>query len=354
MRDGIYSPLKVFHHRGRIDAMREGKRPDLLHVQLVVTNRCNQNCEFCAYRSHGYSSSEDFHVQDQIPFVKVAEIVEDCERLGVRAIELTGGGEPTVHESFPEICRTIEGFGIDYSVVTNGSHLSEDAMAALSRAKWVRFSMDAGTESTYAMIRHTSPLSFARVRQNIRTLRDIRGQAIEPTIGVGFVIANRNWHEVLYAVRNAKNDGADNFRISAVFQNGGADYFRDFHAHARELCEEARALNDAAFTVFDLFGDRLDDLSQQSPSCQYCPLQQLITYVGADQCVYRCCVLAYSEAGLLGSLKDRRLAEMWSSDEVAVKIASFDARRCPRCMFNRKNRTIRYAIDGNPPHVNFL
>ncbi len=353
MMTSYYSPLEVFHHRDQIDAIRGGQRPALLHVHLVLTNRCNQNCRFCAYRSAGYSSSADFHAGDEIPHSKAVEIITDCQELGVKAIEITGGGEPTVHKGFSALCRQIHHHGIDYSVVTNGSQLNEDAMSALADAQWVRFSIDAGCAATYALIRRAKSDGFDRVRRNLRNLIANRN-GHDLVVGVSFVVTEDNWREVAQAAANARDDGADNFRISAVFQNKGAEYFRGFYDAASNLCREAKALQTDCFTVFNLFGDRVGDLVRQSPSESTCHLQQLVTFIGADLGVYRCCVLAYNPAGRLGSLKDQSFREMWLSGETACQLRALDARQCPRCMFGVKNQTIAYAIEERPVHVNFL
>lgn len=348
-----YSPLKVFHHRDRIDAIRDDRRPALLHVHLALTNRCNQHCKFCAFRSPGYSSSVGFRASDEIPYAKAGSIIEDCQAMGVKAIEITGGGEPTVHRGFASLCRLIRDRGIDYGVVTNGRQLDEDAMSALTGATWVRFSIDAGRAATYAEVRCDRPRIFEQVRRNLRTLIASR-RGHDPVVGVSFVVTRDNWREVFQTAANARDDGADNFRLGAEFQNAGADYCREFLAEVRSLCRQAKALQDKHFRVFDLFGSRLDDLTQGAPSDSTCYLQHLVTYIGADLGVYRCCVQAYNSAGLLGSLQDQSFGDVWLSEAVADRLRNFDARQCPRCMFNEKNRTIAYAAEAEPGHVNFL
>jgi MoaA/NifB/PqqE/SkfB family radical SAM enzyme len=350
MNKDCYSPLKIFHHRDRIDAIRAGNRPKPIHAQLILTNRCNQNCEFCAYRSTGYSSNETFNSHHEITTSKALEIVTSLAECGVKAVELTGGGEPTIHPGFVDVCELLCAFGIEYGVVSNGSRWSDRCLEALSNAAWVRVSIDAGNSQTYAVTRRSSEDTYSTVRDDLKRLAFEGG----PIIGVGFVVTRHNWREVFEAAVRAKHDGVHNFRISAVFQNDGPDYFSDFYYEASELCKQAQALETDEFTVFNLFGERLEDLEQRSPSVAYCPVQHLVPYIGADLNVYRCCVLAYSGRGLLGSIADCTFEELWNSKEVTDKLDKFNARQCPRCMFNRKNDTIRYAINSNPDHVNFL
>jgi len=353
MKD-CYSSLKIFHHRDRIDALRAGEHPAPIHVHLVPTNRCNANCNFCAYRSEGYSSSKEFSAVDQIPHDRLSSLPMELADAGVRGVELTGGGEPTVHYGFSALCTALGSHGLDYGVVTNGSNLTDRNLLALSGAKWARFSIDAGTKETYSNIRMVRPQIYEKVRASLRDLIQQKLCRGNPVVGVGFVVTKDNWGEVLQATQNAREDGADNIRISAVFQDEGAEYFHEFYAGIRNLCRQAKALENGTFKVFDLFGDRVDDLQKQSPDYSYCGVQRLVCYIGADLNVYRCCVLAYNQHGLLGSIKDRTFGEFWNDPATQAKLDNFDAHNCVRCMFNSKNNTIAYAINKNPSHVNFL
>jgi len=347
-----YSPLKVFHHRDRIDAIQAGQHPPPLHVQLIPTNRCNQNCRGCAYRNAEYTSGQDFEQRDEIPWAKLREVVRDCSAMGVQAIQLTGGGEPTVHPRFLDLCHCILKADISLALVTNGVSWSQRHVDLLKQAAWVRFSFDAATPETYGRYRRAPLDTYQRVRGNLRRLTSEKGP--DCVVGVGFVVNEYNWQEIAQACRHAREDGADNFRISALFQNRGIAYFRSFYHAARDLCREAKAMETESFRVFDLFGDRLEDLEQASPDYDRCGQSRLVTYLGADQNAYVCCIYAYNKAGRLGSFQEQRFAELWDSEKVRAVLDNLDPRRCVRCMFNEKNRAIEYALTPLPPHVGFV
>jgi Fe-coproporphyrin III synthase len=120
------------------------------------------------------------------------------------------------------------------------------------------------------------------------------------------------------------------------------------------LCREAKLLETSGFKVFNNFDYRFEDLELAHPNYRKCGIQHFDTYMAADQNVYRCCVTAYNERGLIGSIRERRFRELWESKEKRRSFAEFDARGCEFCMFNAKNRTIAYAVSKNPPHVNFV
>jgi MoaA/NifB/PqqE/SkfB family radical SAM enzyme len=343
--DDYYSPLKIFHHREWLDKLRAGVDPPPIFVQLVPTNRCNQDCHFCAYRMSGYSSNERFQERDQLDWDKLKEIVQDCKDMGVKAIELTGGGEPLVHKNFLDLCKLILDSGIDLGLVTNGSVWSDRHTEILSKALWVRFSVDAGSLDTYANMRGSTRATYLRVRDAISSIpKD------GPVVGVGFVINHENYKEIEEAADAAFADGADNIRFSAVFQNEGTKYFDRFIAEATASCNRVvEKYRSTRMKVFNLFLDRIGDLGHGPPDYTFCGFQQASTYIGADSNIYRCCVLAYSQRGMLGCILVRRFADVWKS----LDFSTFDAHGCPRCMFNAKNRTIAYALNPNPAHVNF-
>lgn len=355
INDGAYSPFKIIHHAHYIQKLRDGEHFAPVHVQLVPTNRCNQSCQGCAYRMVGYTSNQGFRDGDEIPWDKLTEIVNDCEKMGVRAIEITGGGEPSVHPDFLRLSQMILDAGIDLGVVTNGTKIGDTARNILVHAKWIRFSIDAGTALTYAEYRKTTPRVYGEVRDNLRELVRLRNATkTELLIGVGFVVNRKNWTEVVEAAQRARDDGADNIRISALFHQDGTAYFAGFYEHAKGLCYQAQAMEREGFRVFNLFGDRIQDMDAASPDYPVCGYSRLVTYIGADLGIYTCCNNAYNDMGRIGLLVNRSFYDAWQSEGTKRFLEEFNPATCERCMFNNKNRTILYAMDDHPRHVNFL
>ncbi len=361
-----YSPLKALRHTDRIDKLRNGEQPAPIHIQLIISDLCNQDCSFCSHRTSGYTTNQLFVVTKpdgsvnhnpnrMIPYDKVVEILDDCAAMGVKAIQVTGGGEPTVHPQHEQIFRDVLERGLELAVVSNGVKLSDDAIESLLEAKWVRFSLDAGKAKTYASIRGVSPETFERACGNIRKLVERKQDTgSQVRIGMGFVVTKENYSEILAATEIAKLIEVDNFRISGVFQNDGARYFDAFYDDADEQARAAEKLGNEVFSVYNLFSNRVYNLAEANPEYKQCCYQQVTTYIGGDLNVYRCCNTSYSEQGLLGSLKQQRFADLWESQAKRAAIENFDARGCVRCMFNAQNRAILYAIDPAPADVNFV
>jgi molybdenum cofactor biosynthesis enzyme MoaA len=67
-----------------------------------------------------------------IPREKCLEILDDCVEMGVGAVQITGGGEPTVHADHPEIFRAVIDRGLDLALVTNGWAMRESALTLVA------------------------------------------------------------------------------------------------------------------------------------------------------------------------------------------------------------------------------
>lgn len=347
---GPYSSLKAAHvrHAKRMELLSLGMLPDPAQVQLMITNRCNHNCSFCAYRSSRSDSSQTFNHQDQIPTDRCLNLVQELKDTGTDCIQYTGGGEPTVHPDFHTILEKSQHLGLATSLVTNGSLLHNVPMTLLLNLSWLRVSIDAATPETYTKIRLVN--TFERVKENIKRIvdaKELRGYG--PLIGIGFVVNPENWFEVQRAILLAASLGVDNIRISAAFFKDSVEEHMIYMNKVNALIEETNV----PIKIFNLFGNRMEDLIQKGPKYKKCYYARLVPLIGADCNVYTCCCLAYNKSGLVGSVKDISFIDFW--DQVANDFyKKHITKDCNICMFNGKNEFINYMISPESEHVEFI
>ncbi|MBI5075476.1 MAG: radical SAM protein [Nitrospirae bacterium] len=349
-----YSPYKIVHHMEKLQELAAGKQTDPVQVHLIPSNRCNQNCSFCAYRMAESSSSQNFNPKDIMSNEKLLEIIDSCYSLGVKAIQYTGGGEPLVHPAIKNAFKKTISYGMDLALVSNGQALDDELIELLSDVAWVRISMDAANSGTYSILRRTKATVFDRVIASISKFAQKKCRTI---LGIGFVISRENYRETYDACKLFKELGVDNFRISAAFTPLGIKYFDGLIDEAKTIAEKAkRDFEDEKFTVFNLFNDRIGDLFDGVQNYDFCPMKELVPYIGADLKVYTCCMLAYNNLGYIGSLKNQSFDELWHGGE---KI-QFYRKHSPRvycklpCMFEKKNDFINYCIKKDAKHTNFI
>jgi MoaA/NifB/PqqE/SkfB family radical SAM enzyme len=329
-----YSHLKAARYPDRIEGIRLQKAQGPVHVQIILSDLCNQSCHFCAYRDPTYTSSKLFHIEGnynpnrKLETEKVIEILDDCVELGVKAVQYTGGGEPTIHPDFNYLVEETMKRGLKWGLVTNGVKKRNFAGAS-----WVRVSLDAGNSKTYSQIRSVHPSHFDRALETIRLWKT----------GVGFVITPENWREVYEATLLVKDLGATNIRLGAQFSEDGLDLFKDFEIEARNLCKAAESLSSESFKVHNKFNEKMKDL-EGPPDYDKCRYQYFTTYIGADQNLYRCCVYAYNPRGLVGTIKGRRFKDVWYENWGTFH--DFNARDCERCQFNTINKSINDMVDS--------
>lgn len=334
-----YSPYKFAHVQR---TLKPGEKK-IIHLHLVPTNRCNQNCCFCAYRQDGYQSTELFNTRDQLTREQLIGALRAFKAQGGRAVQFTGGGEPLLH---PDICEAFEEtkrLGLSFSLVTNGVLFDEEKRKAAEGASWVRISLDAAKPATYSAARKVKEEQFSLALCNIKSFVENK---MNTTVGVGFVVNELNYKEIFRSAIIAKGIGADNFRISAVFNPKGVEYFDNFFDKAKVLARQAETLTDTNFTVFNLFNDRIGDMFTGKQTRGYCFLKDYASYLGADNNLYVCCVKSYTKSGMIGQV----------GDSFPAIPEDFDPRvKCQHpCMFNEKNDFIEYVQAESQPHAEFI
>ena len=361
-----YSSLKMVRHY-----IKDGGLPPVpKQVQVILSDLCNQDCGFCAYRMSGYSSNELF-VGDS-PLAKTGHnnpirfmstdralrLMDELREVGVLAVQFTGGGEPTIHKDCETVfLRGLDG-GLKCALVSNGVKWSAGLRSSiLPRFEWVRVSIDAGTPDTYARIRNCPLDHWDKAMANVKSLAGwIKAAGSPCLLGVGWVVTPDNYKEIVQGVQVAHDTGARYVRMSAMFSPEDDAPYKEIHGEIKESIREAKARYEGPdFTVHDLFGERVEDLRQGRPDYRTCSYQHYTSYIGADMRPYRCCVLAYNRRGIIGngSLRDMSFGDFWRSGDRVRDFERFDARGCERCQFNPKNRAMAYILEKEVPHESF-
>jgi MoaA/NifB/PqqE/SkfB family radical SAM enzyme len=357
-----YSVLKAAWHLDRIQAMREGKQVSPISLQLVLSDLCNHDCHFCAYRASNGFSSQNFGVTEadgthnhnpnrMIPTPKAHELIADAQALGVKAVTFTGGGEPTVHPDHLALFADALDRGFDCSLNTNGALLRRGWEAVLPRFTYIRFSIDGGTAEEYARIRRVTPNTYGVVLQNLqRLVNEVRRQSSACVVGTGYVVTPENYVNVLEGIERIRDTGATYVRLASMQTTEGPSIYGDALQAARDVVRTATLRSTPEFQVVNLFdsalGRRMDG--------PFCGFQQLVLYVGANLRAYRCCYVAYTDLGDVGDLTNQRLVDWMGSSEKWTAYEHFDARSCAVCPLADKNNVIDYMVRPDPTHINFI
>ena len=367
-----YSAIKVFHHKDAIDRLRYesriaagdleahgggGERPSApIYIRLKPTNICNHHCVYCTYGSGDTKEKTENRDRithtDMIPWDKLQEIISDMGEMGVKAITLSGGGEPLTYPKVVEAIRLIKRYGIELSLITNGQLLSEERAEEFYDAKWVRISFDSPNEADYMRLRGVSSSAFRQVIKNIGDFAKHKDK--DCVLGINFVVGKANYLRVYEAAALLKSLGVSNVKFAAVVENT-AHYHDDIKDTVIEQIHRAQSeLEDESFAIFNNYENDWQDKHLTTQPFSTCYVCKLVTVIAADQKVYLCHTRAYDSSAVVGDLRDKTFKELWFSEEARRFLSSVNPKTdCKNfCAYQTRNELIQAFFDTT--HVNFI
>lgn len=352
----LYSNLKFLQYTDHLDALRQGRVAAPVHVRIKPINRCNHSCWYCAYRAGQLQLGEGMDVEDRIPEAKMAEIVDDLIAMGVKAVTFSGGGEPLLYKPLPGVIERLGSAGIRVASLTNGANLQGNMAEAFARwGTWVRVSLDGWDNASYGKARGIGDGQFTRLLDNIGAFAARGSKCV---LGISFIVGHDNHAHIFDVCQLLKSAGVNHVKVSgAVVANdlhANNLYHRDIApAVSAQIRQAQEQLNDERFTVIDHYHE-LDELFVKGYTT--CPFLQFLTVIGADCRVYTCQDKAYTEGGMLGSIRERSFQEFWFSDENRKRLYGLDPSAACRhhCVAHGKNLAINEVLALDPDHSCFV
>ena len=350
-----YSNLKIFAHPDRLSAIVQGEQPAPVYMRIKPTNVCNHRCYYCSYADSDLALRDNVKSCDQITWEKMEQIIGDMGDMGVKAVTFSGGGEPLV---YPHIIPTMQAVlerDIDLSVITNGQLLQGTIAEVLTKAKWVRISMDAADGERYAKIRGIPVQAFDQVCNNIQQFSKIKPQECE--LGVNFVINHENFDQV-YAVGKLVRDlGGNHIKFTARVTKDLDEYHAPFKENAIAQIHQAEAeLVRDGFRVINKYEGDFASCTVFGRTYSRCIAKNLVTVIAADSKVYFCHDKAYVNSGMVGDLREQSFKELWFSEKTKERYLNFDAtQECNHhCVYDDRNILLNTFISLEKQHINFI
>lgn len=364
----VMSAFKALHWKEQFDAWKCGELVYPRLLQLDPVAGCNHSCPFCYYRAQSdEEANANFNEADIVSFDNIVEILSDAREMGIKAVELTGGGEPALHPKFLDITRTIHDMGFDLGLITNGTGKNfrnklPEMVEQLKRAEWVRFSINGGIE-THKVVHRGRKDDYEVVLESVRALCDAKSSDMK--VGISFIVWESNYEDIASMVDTAQNLGCDYIRFApALFgettglknlHNEISDYQGDTRKIIEKILFECKENFD--ISIIDEFSFRLNHRISKDyyEDFDFCYISEVVAVVGADLGLYPCCVKKYTTSGFIGSLSNIGLKQLWESEERQEYYAKMNIRKmCGTCHFKPKNDLIKYMVDTEPLHLNFI
>lgn len=353
--NGVYNQSKMAFHKEKLESLVKGEIASPIYVRVKPTNKCNHHCFYCSYDPEfKYILSEKKNVQDEIPKKKMIEILDNFKELGVKAITYSGGGEPLVYPFIENAFEKTLDLGIELSIITNGQSLNGRKAEFLSKAEWVRISADYCNSELFVKHRKISEEFFKKEKENIEKFSKIKKSDCE--LGVNFLVTHLNGKFIYESAKFFKELGVNHIRFSPIYvpkgnelsSEGSESYHSAFKKKVLEQIEKARELEDKNFKIFSYYETDFDSVMASIRPYGRCFMMETVPVIAANQNVYFCHDKAYSDSGLIGSIKNQSFKELWFSKETAKRFKEFNPKESCRhhCTADGRNLAIIEMINN--------
>ncbi len=141
------------------------------HLIVEPVSACNIRCIMCFQVDESFSKNKEFMGNMNIDLFK--KIIDDAEDIGIKAVTLSGRGEPTLNSKFGEMLEYCKGKFFDLKMNTNATRLNEKLMHQIikSGVTDLVFSVDSYEKDEYESIRVLG--IFDDVVKNIKKFKEI-------------------------------------------------------------------------------------------------------------------------------------------------------------------------------------
>lgn len=345
---------KLMYHVNRLKSWLDGENIYPIYMEISPSGACNQRCTFCAFDYLEYKPRF-------IDTKKLLDFLSDAARLGVKSIMYAGEGEPLLHKDIKEIINHTKKVGIDTALATNGVLLDKDfSERCLGSLTWLRFSLNAGTNKTYAKIHRCKPQVFDAVIKNIATAVKIkRKNKYSCNIGVQFILLPENNNEVERLAIALKAIGADYLTVKPFIKHPSQKskfYDNLNYDNYLYLSEELQKLSSDKFEIY-FRTHCMEKLSGKRPygKCLGLPFFAEIT---SDGNMYTCGPYLGNRRFCYGNIYKNSFEEIWNGKKrkciLNMVNRKLDVARCMKdCRLDEINRYL-WEIKNPPSHVNFI
>lgn len=310
-------PAKLIKHEA-LERFKITKRIEPIHVQLCPTNKCNLNCGFC--------SCDNVDKEQELSYREISEIALNLQKLGTKAVTITGGGEPLMHSHIEEIIYLFISLNIEVGLVTNGIRLKSINPTTLNEVTWCRISCSdeiTFNPNVYSPINDCPDVDFA--------FSYVVTEKFRPKNLYEF-IAYANWAKFSH--------------IRIVSDLIDLDNVSDME----DIKKEVRRRLDDSIVIYQ-------GRQQYTRGSKKCYISLLKPLIAADGKIYPCCGVQYAKTmndKALNFPENMMMGSALSFEDLKEALSCpFDGSKCDKCYYEGYN-DILAAASEDIKHGEFL
>ena len=282
-------------------------------LQVALTERCTLKCEFCSVVNREKTQ--------EIPYEDLMKATRKFIDLGIKTVEITGGGDPLLYPHLNTYLSFLLSAGIKVGIITNGIGINKKIEPAiLSNLSWIRIS--------------SNVLDY---RDEIEIPKNFKG-----TLGFSYC-----WTEGLSTEEQL-------LKIKDIALKNNVKYIR-MVPNCLSTKEELQKQHDFLIPLVEKVGEPFFYQQKEFGTPDNCYWGYLKPFLYCDGYVYPC------SSTVLNANADKQFnpAYRWYhwkdiTKTYETKITSaVDTKVCTHCVFCDQNDILDYALNEQP-HENFI
>lgn len=312
----LETKLNQISVRERVSDLLADKPVGPWAIELDPTTACNLACHDCI--------SANLTNQGAFERERIKELAREFKEMGVRAVVLIGGGEPMAHPEFGTLVDYFYENNIHVGVTTNGTLIERHLDRLAEKTKWVRISVDAGSDEMFKEFRPApnGKSMWGTVVEGMRKL----GKRKKGKFGYSFLVLSKcddegkvlksNVSDIVKAAHLAKELKCDYFEVKPSFDmmHFLVNHSTMVHDFVAKQLKEIRHLEDEHFKIISPYTlkEALEGSATQSKEYHRCLTAQLRTVV-THSGVYVCPYFRGNLNMRLGDANKQTMEHIWNS-----------------------------------------
>lgn len=161
--------IKFWRHRGAMDSYKHGEPETIISTHISPEGRCNLSCSYCSVSRR--------KINERIELSTIKNYVLTLKKFGLKAVILTGGGEPTLYPQFNEPITWLAEQNLSVALITNGTNINRVKPELWKIFSWVRVSLNffAGWKESirFPEINGVLGASMVYIGQSVDAIKDL-------------------------------------------------------------------------------------------------------------------------------------------------------------------------------------
>jgi radical SAM protein with 4Fe4S-binding SPASM domain len=307
---------KLLRHCDVLNSIQKGKWKPIT-VQLSPTGKCDFSCKMCSVKNRDKNLELDFKV--------IKKGLKDFKKLGAKALEITGGGNPLLYPQINELINYAYKLGYKIGVISNSINPSKYlTRKSVEQIIWYRASLSGFYKSTKV------PYDFSIIPKG--------------KLGFSYIVTDETTEEHLKAIVELVKERPDVkfVRIAANCLQG--DEIKNFKKKWGKVIE---SLGEKFF--IKEIGDNY------KPYKNFCGVGMVRPYCTEDGYIYPCSSYVlkeqqYDSRYAIGRLDNVKLTYQWANElqKNTNMPYGIDPKRCYHCFYANNNKLLHTIVEELP------